>query len=891
MVYLGNYIIKELILFFERKIFMDDFYRKTIEEAMEALEVTEKGLSAEEVEKSRQTYGFNELDEGAKKSTFQIFLEQFKDFLVIILIAAAVISAFLGKFESTIVILVVLIINAILGTAQHVKAEQSLRSLKALSSPTAKVLRNGERIEIPSREIAVGDILYLDAGDYVSADGRIIESHSLQVNESSLTGESESVLKVTEKIDQENVGIGDRKNMVFSGSFVTYGRGVVLVTAVGMNTEIGKIANLLENAKEKKTPLQVSLDKFGKKLAVIILIISAIIFAINIFRGSSILDALMFAVSLAVAAIPEALSSIVTIVLALGTQKMAKENAIVRKLHAVESLGSISVICSDKTGTLTQNKMTVQKIFVDDKVIEKDKLDSNEKLQRLLVFMALLCNDAVTTENKEIGDPTEVALVNLGAIYDLDELEIRNKYPRLGEIPFDSDRKLMSTINKCEDDKVYMITKGALDVLLQRCTHIRKSDGVHPLAEEQKKEIERINKEFSESGLRVLAFAHKEFEEGKEATLEDESNLIFLGLISMMDPPRKESKDAVASCISAGIKPVMITGDHKVTASAIAKEIGILQGEDKAMEGYELDSLSDEELKEKVENIAVYARVSPEHKIRIVRAWQERGNVVAMTGDGVNDAPALKQADIGIAMGITGTEVAKDAASMILTDDNFSTIVKSVANGRSIYANIKNSIKFLLSGNTAGIISVLYASIAGLPIPFAPVHLLFINLVTDSLPAIAIGLEPYNKHIMNEKPRGINEPILNRAFGIEVIVEGIIIAICTMIAFHIGLLTNNTLIASTMAFATLCLARLFHGFNSRSKESIFKIGVFSNKFIWIALIIGIILLQIVIGFKPLERVFEAAQLNSNQYLWVYALSLLPLVLIQIYKLIFVRERK
>lgn len=870
---------------------MDDFYRKTIEEAMEALEVTEKGLSAEEVEKSRQTYGFNELDEGAKKSTFQIFLEQFKDFLVIILIAAAVISAFLGKFESTIVILVVLIINAILGTAQHVKAEQSLRSLKALSSHTAKVLRNGERIEIPSREIAVGDILYLDAGDYVSADGRIIESHSLQVNESSLTGESESVLKVTEKIDQENVGIGDRKNMVFSGSFVTYGRGVVLVTAVGMNTEIGKIANLLENAKEKKTPLQVSLDKFGKKLAVIILIISAIIFPINIFRGSSILDALMFAVSLAVAAIPEALSSIVTIVLALGTQKMAKENAIVRKLHAVESLGSISVICSDKTGTLTQNKMTVQKIFVDDKVIEKDKLDSNEKLQRLLVFMALLCNDAVTTENKEIGDPTEVALVNLGAIYDLDELEIRNKYPRLGEIPFDSDRKLMSTINKCEDDKVYMITKGALDVLLQRCTHIRKSDGVHPLAEEQKKEIERINKEFSESGLRVLAFAHKEFEEGKEATLEDESNLIFLGLISMMDPPRKESKDAVASCISAGIKPVMITGDHKVTASAIAKEIGILQGEDKAMEGYELDSLSDEELKEKVENIAVYARVSPEHKIRIVRAWQERGNVVAMTGDGVNDAPALKQADIGIAMGITGTEVAKDAASMILTDDNFSTIVKSVANGRSIYANIKNSIKFLLSGNTAGIISVLYASIAGLPIPFAPVHLLFINLVTDSLPAIAIGLEPYNKHIMNEKPRGINEPILNRAFGIEVIVEGIIIAICTMIAFHIGLLTNNTLIASTMAFATLCLARLFHGFNSRSKESIFKIGVFSNKFIWIALIIGIILLQIVIGFKPLERVFEAAQLNSNQYLWVYALSLLPLVLIQIYKLIFVRERK
>ncbi|QGU93814.1 calcium-translocating P-type ATPase, PMCA-type [Clostridium bovifaecis] len=870
---------------------MKNFYRETVEDIMGALGVTEKGLNDEEVRKSREEYGFNELAEGAKKSTFQIFLQQFKDFLVIILIAAAVISAFLGKFESTIVILVVLVINAILGTVQHVKAEQSLNSLKALSSPTAKALRNGHRIEIPSREITVGDILYLDAGDYISADGRVIETYSLQVNESSLTGESESILKITEVIEGDNVSIGDRKNMVFSGSFVTYGRGVILVTGIGMDTEIGKIANLLESAKEKKTPLQVGLDKFGKKLAVGILAISVLIFVINILRGTPMLESLMFAVSLAVAAIPEALSSIVTIVLALGTQKMAKENAIVRKLHAVESLGSISVICSDKTGTLTQNKMTVQKVFVDDKVIENDKLDHDKKLERLLVFMALLCNDAVTTENKEIGDPTEVALVNLGAIYDLDELEIRRTYPRLGEIPFDSDRKLMSTVNKCDDDKTYMITKGALDVLLKRCSHVRKSDGVEPLTEEHKKEIEYINREFSESGLRVLAFAHKEFEEGKEVTLDDENDLTFLGLISMMDPPRKESKDAVASCINAGIKPVMITGDHKITASAIAKQIGILQGRDMAMEGYELDSIGDEELKSKVENIAVYARVSPEHKIRIVRAWQERGNVVAMTGDGVNDAPALKQADIGIAMGITGTEVAKDAAAMILTDDNFSTIVKSIANGRSIYANIKNSIKFLLSGNTAGIIAVLYASIAGLPIPFAPVHLLFINLVTDSLPAIAIGLEPHNENIMKEKPREINTPILDRTFGTEVIVEGIIIAICTVIAFYIGLSTNSTLVASTMAFATLCLARLFHGFNSRSRESIFKIGVFSNKFVWVALIIGVLLLQIVIGLKPLERVFEATQLNITQYLWVYGLALLPLVLIQLYKLIFVRGEK
>lgn len=870
---------------------MKDSYRKTVAEVMKELGISEKGLSSEEVKRLREKYGFNELAEKARKSTMQIFFEQFKDFLVIVLIAAATISVFLGEFESTIVILVVLVINAALGTVQHVKAEQSLNSLKALSSPTAKVLRDGVRIEIPSREIIVGDILYLDAGDYISADGRIIETHSLQVNESSLTGESESVLKETEVIEGDNVAIGDRKNMVFSGSFVTYGRGVILVTSIGMDTEIGKIANLLESAKEKKTPLQVSLDNFGKKLAVGIIIISAIIFGISVFRGTSILESLMFAVSLAVAAIPEALSSIVTIVLALGTQKMARENAIVRKLHAVESLGSISVICSDKTGTLTQNKMTVQKVLVDEKVLDSDGLDKNNKLEKLLVFQALLCNDAVTTQNKDIGDPTEVALVNLGAIYGYDEQDIRKRYPRLSEVPFDSDRKLMSTLNECDDDKIYMITKGALDVLLKRCTGLRRQNGIEPLTEERKREIEKINREFSESGLRVLAFAHKEFEKEREISVEDEYELAFVGLISMMDPPREESAPAVEACISAGIRPVMITGDHKITASAIAKQIGILQNKDEAMEGYELDSISDEELKDKVESISVYARVSPEHKIRIVRAWQEKGNVVAMTGDGVNDAPALKQADIGIAMGITGTEVAKDAAAMILTDDNFSTIVKSISNGRSIYANIKNSIKFLLSGNTAGILAVLYASIIGLPAPFAPVHLLFINLLTDSLPAIAIGLEPHNPNAMKAKPRGINESILDREFAIEVIIEGIIIGICTMIAFHIGLSTGSVVVASTMAFATLCLARLFHGFNCRSKESIFRIGIFSNKFVWLALIIGVLLLQAVISIRALERVFEAAPLTGNQYLWVYGLALVPLVLIQLYKLIFVKVKE
>lgn len=869
---------------------MNIFYNQTSEEVMKTLQVNDKGLNDLEIKNRREKYGFNELSEGAKKSHLQIFLEQFKDFLVLILIGAAIISSFLGKFESTLVILVVVIINAILGTVQHIKAEQSLSSLKALSSPIAKVLRNGKKLEIPSREILVGDILFLDAGDYVSADGRIIENYSLQINESSLTGESESVLKLTEVINEENVSIGDRKNMVFSGSFVTYGRAVIVVTAIGMSTEIGKIANLLESAKEKKTPLQVNLDNFGKKLAYVILVISAIIFALNIFRGQAIMDSLMFAVSLAVAAIPEALSSIVTIVLALGTQKMSHENAIIRKLHAVESLGSISVICSDKTGTLTQNKMTVQKVYVDEKIVPHDKLDHDKLLEKNLVLMALLCNDAVTAENKEIGDPTEVALVNLGAIYDLDELDIRKNYPRVSEVPFDSDRKLMSTANKLKD-KTYMITKGALDVLLSRTSNIVTSSGVKPLTEKDKKEIEKVNKEFSQSGLRVLAFAYKEIENGKTVGVTDENDLIFVGLISMMDPPRIESATAVASCIKAGIKPVMITGDHKITASAIAKQIGILNNESEAMEGYELDSISDEDLKTKVENISVYARVSPEHKIRIVRAWQEKGNVVAMTGDGVNDAPALKQADIGIAMGITGTEVAKDAAAMVLMDDNFSTIVKAISNGRSIYSNIKNSIKFLLSGNTAGILSVLYASLLALPIPFAPVHLLFINLVTDSLPAIAIGLEPHNKNIMNEKPRDISSPILNKAFAIEVIMEGLLITISTMTAFHIGLSTGNHIVASTMAFATLCLSRLFHGFNSRSQESIFRIGVFSNRYLWIATILGALLLELILRFKPLMGVFEVAILTSNQHSLVYGLSLVPLILIQMYKLLFVKAHK
>ena len=867
---------------------MSEHYQKSSEEVMNTLGVTDKGLTSDEVKKRHEQFGFNELAEGKRKSTLQVFLEQFKDFLVIILIVAALISAFLGEIESTAVIMVVVILNAILGTVQHVKAEQSLNSLKALSSPTAKVLRNGQMIEIPSKEVVVGDILYLDAGDYVPADGRLMESHSLQVNESSLTGESLAVTKSIEPIAGEDVSIGDKVNMVFSGSFVTYGRGTVLVTDIGMQTEIGKIANLLESAQEKKTPLQASLDNFGKKLAFIIIIIALLVFGLDLFRGKDLVDSFMFAVSLAVAAIPEALSSIVTIVLAFGTQKMAKENAIVRKLYAVESLGSISVICSDKTGTLTQNKMTVQQVFVDHKVIPHDQLTRGNPLQKKFVLMSLLCNDSVTRDDKEIGDPTEVALVNLGEEYDLDELKVREDYPRVGEIPFDSDRKLMSTVNRVED-KFVMITKGAVDVLLSRMVNVQTTEGIIDFTDEHKQELEKVNRNFSKEGLRVLAFAFKYVDEGQVIDVEDEKDLIFVGLTAMMDPPRPESKEAVANCIKAGIKPVMITGDHKITASAIAKQIGILKDESEAIEGYEIEKLTDEQLQEKVQDISVYARVSPEHKIRIVKAWQEKGNVVAMTGDGVNDAPALKQANIGIAMGITGTEVAKDAASMVLTDDNFSTIVKAISNGRSVYANIQNSIKFLLAGNSGGVLAVLYASLLALPAPFAPVHLLFINLLTDSLPAIAIGLEPHNKKIMNDKPRNINTPLLNKNFAVTVVLEGILIAIASLIAFHLGLSTGDTVVASTMAFATLCLARLFHGFTARSKESIFKIGVFSNKFSWLAFLLGVIFLHLVLLVPGLMGVFEVAALSGEQFGYIYGLAIMPLVVIQIYKLLFVRR--
>lgn len=865
------------------------FWSFSQEDLLEEFEVTkEKGLSNSQVSDIRKRSGENVLTEGKRKTTLQVFFSQFCDLLVIILIAAAIVSAFSDNVESTIVILLVLIMNAVLGTVQHIKAQRSLDSLKQLSSPNAKVIRDGVKQEIPSREIVCGDIVVLEAGDMIVADGRILNNYSLQVNESSLTGESANIEK-TQDILAAQTALADRTNMVYSGSLVTYGRAVVLVTATGMETQLGKIAGLMNAAKERKTPLQESLDKFSARLAGLIMIICVVVFALSMYRQMSFLDAMMFAVALAVAAIPEAMGSIVTIVQAFGTQRMAKENAIIKDLKAVESLGCVSVICSDKTGTLTQNKMTVQQIYVDGKVFLPQELSLEEQTHRYLLYDAVLTNDSSIVNGKGIGDPTEYALLemfrnvkannNLLHTEGLQEDFLRDNMTRLEEIPFDSDRKLMSTKYLLHGVETIM-TKGAVDVLLERCSYIRYADGVHSMTGEEKKKILNQNQSFSQQGLRVLAFAYKESE--KPLNIEAENQMIFLGLISMIDPPRPESVKAVADAKRAGIRPVMITGDHKITAVAIAKQIGIFEASDMALTGIELDSMSDEELAAKIDKISVYARVSPENKIRIVEAWQRRGNIVSMTGDGVNDAPALKKADIGVAMGVTGTEVSKDAAAMILSDDNFATIIKAITNGRNVYRNIKNAILFLLSGNTAGILSVLWTSIMALPVPFAPVHLLFINLLTDSLPALAIGMEPADAELLNEKPRNPKENILTKDFTIAMLLQGGLIAMATMCAYYTGL-GDGADKAATMAFATLTLARLFHGFNCRSKESIFKIGLFSNKYSVYAFVAGAAFLAAALFIPALHSVFSVVELAAADIGIIIALAFLPTVIIQCVK--------
>ena len=857
-------------------------YNLSQNEVLERYSTFRTGLSPEEARNRLERYGENKLAEGRKKTALEVFIDQFNDLIVWILIAAAVISILSGQGESSMVIFAVLILNAVLGTVQYLKAEKSLESLKAMSSPSATLLRGGIKAQVPSPEVVPGDILLLEAGDLITADARILESWSVKINESSLTGESEAVEKTADVIPEENVALGDRKNMVFSGSLVTYGRATAVVTATGMQTELGHIASLLDNTRQRKTPLQENLNKFSEKLAIAIIAICGVVFLLSYFRsGMGLLDSLMFAVALAVAAIPEALSSIVTIVLAIGTQKMAKQNAIIKELKAVESLGAVSVICSDKTGTLTQNRMTVEKIYADGKLCDGCDLELANDAQRLLLKTALLASDAThdAETGTSIGDPTEVALVLLGENFGVEESAYRSQHQRLGELAFDSDRKLMTTLQEIEGVPTLM-TKGAIDVLLARSDRLMTSEGVRELTEADREEIMRVNNSLSEEGLRVLAFGYRELDCVRELSLDDEQGYVFIGLISMIDPPRPESVAAVADAKRAGIRTVMITGDHKVTATAIAKRIGIFGEGDLAVSGPELEQMTDEELDRKLTHISVYARVSPEHKIRIVTAWQRRGQIVAMTGDGVNDAPALKKADIGVAMGITGTEVSKDAAAMILADDNFATIVNAVTNGRGVYENIKNVIGFLLSGNMAGIFCVLYASLMALPAPFAAVHLLFINLLTDSLPAIAIGMEPASSDLLNRKPRDPKEPLLSGDLVKRIGLQGLLIAVPVMTAFYLGCRTG-TAEAMTMAFATLTLARLFHGFNCREDRSILRMGLSGNPASLAAFGVGVLLLLTVLLIPALHSLFLVADLTLAQLGMILGLAVLPTLCIQI----------
>lgn len=875
-------------------------YKKEYKDVISEFKSEKSGLSNAEAKKRLEQNGFNELKGKEGESTLKLILNQFKDPLVIILIIAAIVQMFLKEAVEAIIIIAVVILNAILGVTQTKKAEGSLNSLKKLSSPSAKVLRGGEKIVIPAREIVNGDIVCLESGDYVPADGRVIESQSLKSVEGMLTGESEPVLKVTDVIHEES-SLGDQKNMVFSGSTIVYGRGMFIVTATGMNTEVGKIANLLEKAESKETPLQKKLDQFSKRLGIIIMILAIIIFGLEVgravffdrvgFTGELIVNAFMFSISVAVAAIPEALSSIVTIVLASGTNTMAKRKAIIRKLPAVETLGATSIICTDKTGTLTQNKMTVV-----DNYISKDgeysfeiNIEKAPKNEKYFLLASILCNDSdINEEGKETGDPTEVGLINFAKNNSIDFKKIRDEYRRKGEIPFDSDRKIMSTVNEV-DGKTIMFSKGAPDIILSRCKYALVNREVVDLNENILNEYKAKNEEFSNRALRVLAFAMKEINnESFVPALDDEFDLTLIGLTAMIDPPRESVYDAIKIAKNAGIKTIMITGDHKTTAAAIGKEIGLMDNNDIALTGQELDSMNDIELKNKLENISVYARVSPENKIRIVKAWQEREKITAMTGDGVNDAPALKQADIGIGMG-SGTDVAKDAASMILVDDNFATIVKAVEIGRAVFSNIKKSITYLFAGNLGAIISILFAVFVNLPNPFTAIQLLFINLINDSLPAIALGLEPPEKNIMNNKPRNINDGILSGGIGRIVILRGVIIGVVTIIAQYIGLKVSSEL-GTAMAFSTILLARIFQTIAARSDYyTSIELGFFSNKYVFGAMGITFIIYLLILlpGVRSILSI--PYEFNIEMFFICLGLSILAMIIMEIEKLILRRK--
>ena len=900
----------------------ENWFNKSIEQTEKELETSiENGLNKKQVEKAREKYGLNELKAKKKKSLIVKFLEQFKDFMIIILIIAAIISGAVGIAQGegitdTIIILIVVIVNAIIGVAQENKAEKSLEALQKLSSHEAKVIRNGKLEVVQSKKLVPGDLVVLETGDYVPADIRLVEESNLKVQESSLTGESLPVEKNISTIEEEKVGIGDRENMLFSSSLVTYGRGKGIVVETGMNTEVGKIAGIINETIDSQTPLQEKLDKLGKTLGIAAVVICLVIFIIGIAIGKDALEMFMTAVSLAVAAIPEGLAAVSTIVLAIGVQRMVKKNAIVKKLPAVETLGSATVICSDKTGTLTQNKMTVQKVFYDDILqnVENAKVNNNNEELEKLVYISMLCNDTkVASDNTLTGDPTETALVDMG--FELDfRPAIYEEYPRVEEIPFDSDRKLMTTVHKIEN-KYIVYTKGGIDELLSRCNSYILDGKVENNLEEYKETIDRNNEAMAQEALRVLAMAYKEIDHipTKEEMKNIENELIFVGMVGMIDPPREEAKKAVEKCKTAGIKTVMITGDHKITAIAIARKLGILENDEEAITGAELEEMSQEELEQNVRKYSVYARVSPEHKVRIVKAWQKNGEIVAMTGDGVNDAPALKTADIGCSMGMVGTDVAKEASDVILTDDNFATVVSAVEEGRRIYDNILKAIQYLLSSNVGEII-VLFIAILITPwlsskfgidvnliVPLLPIHILWINLVTDSLPALALSVDPAEEDIMERKPLKSGKGIFTKGMTWRVIYQGVMIGLLTLAAFIIGLATPEAElpqiegltvqeikveVGQTMAFTVLALSELVHVFNVRNnKKSLFKTKALSNKYLLLAIAVSAALMLVILFVPFLREVFSIPVLPTANIIETIALVFAPLVIVEIFKLL------
>lgn len=872
-------------------------YQKEAEEVLEELETSAKtGLSTAEVKLRLERDGYNELKDKLKDPLWKLFLETFKDPMVIVLLAAAVVQILLGEVVESLIIFAVLILNSVISVVQTRKAEGSLDALKEMSAPEAKVIRNDEKLTLPARELVKGDIVLLDAGDFIPADGRIIESGSLKVDEGMLTGESEAVEKHVAMIGEE-AALGDRKNMVFSGALVVYGRGAFVVTGTGGDTEIGKIAGLLESAEAKQTPLQQKLESFSKKLGIGILLLCILIFAIEAGRvwlggGSgdmtkAILNAFMFAVAVAVAAIPEALSSIVTIVLSVGTNKMAKRHAIIRKLPAVETLGSTSVICTDKTGTLTQNKMTVVDYYLPDGTQEvfPDTPDTWSEGERRLIHIAVLCNDSnINEEGLELGDPTEVALIAFSNKNNKDYNEIRERYMREAEIPFDSERKLMSTVHTFDTQKA-MLTKGGPDVVFARCSQVFLDGKEQPLTEELKASLMEANERFSNQALRVLAYAYKRLDSSQaDIDLDDEHDLVLVGLTAMIDPPREAVYASIEESKKAGIRTVMITGDHKTTAQAIGLDIGLMAEDDIALTGQELDALSEQELDEKLEHISVYARVSPENKIRIVKAWQKKGKVTSMTGDGVNDAPALKQADIGVAMG-SGTDVAKDASAMVLTDDNFVSIVSAVEVGRTVFDNIKKAIAYLFAGNLGAIIAILFALVFDWINPFTALQLLFINLVNDSLPAIALGMEKAEPDVMERKPRDIKEGIFAGGTMQAVITRGLLIGVAVIISQYIGL-QHSPEISVAMAFTTLILARTLQTFAARSnKQTTFEAGFFSNKYVIYAVLVCFVLYGITVlpGAREIFSIPETFGLSE----WGIAagLALVAVILMELGKIV------